>query len=108
MKARALKNPRAFRVGAHESITIHQSHEIELDEDEQVLLRAGDKLHALTRKNWGFYLTESLEQRVADAGFRAALISNSLGRRFFVLVLSDRETVFEEYLQDENLSVRWL
>lgn len=108
MKARPLPEPRSFLVGVGKHIRISQSHEIELELDEQVLLSANDKLHAVTRKEWGFYLTESLEPRVSEAGFRAGMVSNSAGRRYLVLILSDQLEAFENYREQEGLSVTWI
>lgn len=61
------------------------------------------------RKDWGFYATPSLNARLPSFGLRGALIENTQGRFFVVLVERGHEPEWEAYRQVEQLTVvRWL
>lgn len=103
--------PRAFQVGPQGQITILDHGRIELEPNEQVTftLPHGAE-YDVTRKEWGFYATPSLNGRLYQFGLRGVLIKNRGTGRFFVLLVEKgREAAFEKYCQAENLAaVAWL
>lgn len=103
--------PRAFQVGPLGQITIFDHGKIELQPNEQVTftLPHGAE-YDVTRKEWGFYATPSLNGRLEQFGLRGVLIKNRGTGRFFVLLVEKgKEAAFEEYCQAENLAaVAWL
>jgi len=103
--------PRAFQVGLQGQITIFDHGKIELQPNEQVtftLPQGGE--YDVTRKEWGFYATPSLNGRLEQFGLRGVLIKNRGTGRFFVLLVEkNKEAAFEKYCQAENLAaVAWL
>ena len=103
--------PRAFQVGPLGQITIFDHGKIELQPNEQVTftLPHGAE-YDVTRKEWGFYATPSLNGRLEQFGLRGVLIKNRGTGRFFVLLVEKgKEPAFEEYCRAENLvAVAWL
>jgi len=103
--------PRAFQVGLQGQITIFDHGKIELLPNEQVTftLPAGGE-YDVTRKEWGFYATPSLNGRLEQFGLRGVLIKNRGTGRFFVLLVEKgKEAGFEDYCREENLvAVAWL
>src|SRR5262245_19692095 len=103
--------PRKFIVGKCNSIVISDCGAMSLAADEQVTFvtdNGGE--YDVTRKEWGFYATPSLDGRLAGFGLRGVLIQNRDTRRYFVLLVErGREAAFETYLAAENLRiVHWL
>jgi hypothetical protein len=103
--------PRTFTVGAQGKILIKDCASILLHPDEQVTLKteSGGE-YDLTRKNWGFYATPSLNGRLSSFGLRGVLIKNRETNRFFVLLVEKgKEALFDDYCNIENLAVvAWL
>lgn len=101
--------PRIFEVGDRR-LRLSDCGRIELDPDEQVtfVTEAGGE-YDVTRKDWGFYATPSLNGRLSRFGLRGALVRNRMGQYFVVLVERGREPSFEQYVADERLLVvSWL
>jgi len=99
--------PRHYMVGSTE---ISDCAAIELAADEQITFKtAGRDGYDVTRKDWGWYATPSLNGRLAAHGLRAVFAQNDAGRAFLLLVDAGREAAFEAYLAAEKMSVvAWL
>ena len=104
-------NPsRTFYVGLEESIQITDRGAIELEVEETVtfVTPSGTEFD-VTRKNFGYYATPSLNARLPAHGLRQALIRNRCGKYYLLLVEKGRETFFENYLLDEAQAfIAWL
>jgi len=103
--------PRKFQVGLGTPIDIFDHGKIELQPNEQVTFTVpGGAEYDVTRKEWGFYATPSLNGRLEKFGLRGVLIKNRGTKRFFVLLVEKgKEPAFEEYCRAENLeAVAWL
>ena len=60
----------------------------------------------MARKEWGFYATPSLNGRLEQFGLRGVLIKNRATGKFFVLLVEKgKEKKFDDYCEQENLSV---
>lgn len=108
MRLKKINPPREFRVGKKRDISIVQSGQLFLENNEQLLLESGGCFHAVTKKEWGFYLTESVSQRVLEAGFRVGIMQNEAGRSYVVLVESEKVPSFQLYCDAEKQEVRWI
>ena len=104
------KPPRKFRVGLDKSVELSDCGKVYLKPDEQVtfVTRSG-KEHDFCAKSWGFYATPSVNGRLKDQGFKTALVRNSMGRIYVMVVDQNKLEEFESYLRsDKNQLVQWL
>jgi hypothetical protein len=102
--------PREFEVGYDVKGIIRDCGTMRLEPDEQVtfVTEAGAE-YDLTRKDWGFYATPSLNGRLAGFNLRAVLVKNRLDRFFVMLVERGKEEAFDRYVGQEPLTiVAWL
>lgn len=102
--------PRKFCVGLRQQIEIADCGKIELDPDEQVtFFTSSGKEYDVAAKAWGFYATPSINKRLIDQGFKTALVRNSAGRLYVMVVERDKIDLFKQYLKEEKQSVEvWL
>lgn len=102
--------PRRYEVGWGERFDISDCGTLALEPDEQVtfVTESGGELD-VTRKDWGFYATPSLNARLVDFKLHAVLVRNKIDRYFVLLVEEGKEALFERYLGLEELDVvTWL
>lgn len=111
MKFHPKDPPRKFPVGNSIIFDMSDCGSVELAADEQVtfMTEAGAE-YDVSRKDWGFYATPSLNGRLEGFGLRGVLIKNTLtGRYFIFLVERGREPAFDAYCEQESLAiVSWL
>ena len=102
--------PRTFKVGKDQSITLSDMGSIHLNDNEQVTFMTSDnKEYDVCRKEWGYYATPSLNDRLRRFGFKTALVKNAKGQGFIMLVEEGKENIFFDYLKKEdNFLVAWL
>jgi hypothetical protein len=110
-----IEPPREFGVGTRGGTLRHVA-DMALDPDEVVTFRgpAGSEVD-VTRKEWGYYLTTSLNQRLAEHGLRAALCMGvprpdaERPRMYLLAVEEGGDAAFAEYLAAEGMRVvAWL
>ena len=102
--------PRTFLVGAEPQISISDCGSVHLDADEQLtFVTASGKEHDFCAKSWGFYATPSINGRLVAQGFKTALVENSVGRIFLMVVEPEKMDEFEAYLKrEDNRVLEWL
>jgi hypothetical protein len=102
--------PREFEVGYDVKGTLRDCGTMRLAADEQItFLTEGGGEYDLTRKEWGFYATPSLNGRLAGFNLRAVLVKNRVDRFFVLLVERGKEEAFDRYVAAEPLKiVAWL
>lgn len=110
VKFRAIDPPRLFEPSGPEGPTIRHVADIELGEDEQVTVVAGEGVELdLVRKPWGFYPMPSLNGRLRRFGLFPALVVNPRGSLYLLLVEDGHKAAFEAYLADQEMVVlAWL
>jgi SAM-dependent methyltransferase len=110
MKLTPLDPPRVYEAGHDVVVRVSDCGRLHLEPDEQVTFTTPQgSEYDVTRKDWGFYATPSLNARLASFGLRGVLIRNRDGRYFVLLVEAGREAAFERYLAGEKLVVAaWL
>ncbi len=104
-------NPRrVFRVGLRRQIDISDCGRLYLERDEQVtFVTPAGKEHDFVAKSWGFYATPSINGRLADQGFKTALVKNSFGKYYIMVVDLDKMAEFNAYLEIERHEIaEWL
>jgi hypothetical protein len=63
----------------------------------------------VTRKEWGFYATPSLNGRLSSFMLKTVLTKNRYDRYFIMLVEEGKEDIFQKYVDEEPLViVAWL
>ena len=103
--------PRQFSVGKPKNnIKIKDIGSLSLDNDEQVTLLTSDsKEYDIAKKNWGFYATPSVNGRLAVQGFDTALVENSTGKQYVMIIEKEKHSEFSAYCACEELRiVMWL
>ena len=102
--------PREFEVGYDVKGILRDCGAMRLAADEQItFLTEGGGEYDLTRKEWGFYATPSLNGRLAGFNLRAVLVKNRVDRFFVLLVERGKEEAFDRYVAAEPLKiVAWL
>ena len=110
MKFEPKNPPREFEVGHDIKGVIRDCGWMRLAPDEQVTFLTEDGgEYDLTRKDWGFYATPSLNGRLAGFNLRAVLVKNRVERYFVLLVERGKEEAFDRYIRQEPLKiVAWL
>ena len=110
MRVKPTEPPRKFGVGLRGDIILTDCAHIELDANEQVTFLSPDgNEYDVVRKPWGYYATPSINGRLRDNGYRTALVENSNGRFYIMLVEESQLSEFEQYcLDDEQRVVEWL
>lgn len=111
MKYNFINPPREFPVGTGKEIKIKDYGKIELEHDEMVTFTTESGAeYDLTRKDWGFYATPSLNGRLESFGLRAVLVKSRVTGRFFIfLVENGKEDLFRKYCDiEEQFVIAWL
>ncbi len=110
MKFLPKEPPRTYSAGFEHTVVIADCGELALEPDEQITLTTPDGgQYDVTRKDWGFYATPSLNGRLASFGLRGVLARNRQGRFFVLLVEQGKEAAFDAYREAERLElVAWL
>jgi hypothetical protein len=111
MKFTPIDPPRQFEVsGAGVRLMLSDCGRVALEPNEQVTFttQAGAE-YDVTRKDWGFYATPSINGRLKSFGLRAALVLSVFGRLFLVLVEKGKEDAFLAYVvADRQKLLCWL
>jgi len=99
--------PRRFVAGF---VTLSDCASVRLEPDEQLTFLSEDGAEFdVARKDWGYYATPSTNGRLARFGLRTALVLNSQGSLYVLLVRTGYEDSFQRYLDTEKLRVlAWL
>lgn len=112
MKIDLSNPPRIFHIPLPngERITLSDCAHITLEADEQItLFTHNGNEYDITRKDWGYYATPSLNRRLTHFNLRAVLV-RGLNDTFFInLVERSHEEAFQHYLDRHNIRVvTWL
>ncbi len=110
LKINTTNKPREFKVGLDQSIVLKDCAEIELNPNEQITFKAeAGAEYDVCRKDWGYYATPSINDRLKRCGFKTALVKNAKGQIYIMIVEKDKISGFDAYLKAENNVVeKWL
>ena len=111
MKHSFREKPRVFEVGnGNKRIKIKDMGNLLLDVDEQITFMSGKGMeYDVCRKNWGYYATPSVNDRLKRSGFKTALVCNDKGQVYIMLVEKNKTKIFDDYLkQEKNFVIEWL
>lgn len=113
MKFQANNPPRAFRVGKQGEIQLRDCGSVRLDTDEQVTFRTDGEIPTafdVTRKDFGYYASNSLNGTLPRQGLRPALCRNEeFGLLYVLFVDIGKEEAYRAYLGAEGMAhLAWL
>jgi len=102
------KKNRSFKVG--KNIKLKCVGDIFLKNDELITFRDKKKEFDITKKNWGYYATPSIDKRLKNYGYSTAIIQNKISKNIFiVLVDKKKKKIFSKYIKGENIKIiKWL
>ncbi|MDA8851444.1 hypothetical protein N9J04_01570 [Candidatus Pelagibacter sp.] len=106
MKIKILKNPRLFKVN---NIEVKDFGKIKLATNEMVsFVTKSKKEYDFTAKDWGFYVTPSINGRLKKEGFLIALVKNKLGKTYIMAVEKEKIKIFNKFCADQNKKIlKW-
>lgn len=106
MDLRLNDSPREFTVGSYR---IEDHGKVALSSGEMISLVANGSECDITRREWGYYLGSSVNDRLVDEGYKTALVMNTEGKVFVNIVERGKTDVFAAYLDDNDSTVLcWL
>ena len=110
MKFKKNKTSRSFIVGIKKKLKIKDVGTVYLAPDEQLAFVTENKnRYDITRKNWGFYATPSINSRLKKEGFKTALTKNPINRIFVMIIEKENMLKFKKYCKDHKLKILfWL
>ena len=110
MRIEEINPSRKFTVGTEDKVTIDHAANVYLNDNEQItLVNENGAEYDVTKKNWGYYATPSVNSRLKNQGFKTALVKNSLGQIYIMIVCQKKLSEFSKYLKEEkNVVIEWL
>jgi hypothetical protein len=109
MKIYKKKKSRNFLVGRKNNITIKHCANIDLNSDEQITFVSKRKEFDFVKKNWGYYVTPSINGRLINFNYDTALVKNRNGLYYVLVVEKNKKKSFKRYISSEkNYLVCWL
>ena len=60
------------------------------------------KRHDIVAKEWGYYITPSINKRAVDQGYKTALVKNKDGRFYIMVLEHEKMDIFNNYLNESN------
>ena len=103
------KKNRKFKVGIS-NITLNEVAKISLKSNEMITFVNGKIEYDIVKKNWGYYATPSINNRLLKFSLKTCIIKNKVtNNSFVILVQRNKKKEFSKYLEDEKCKVvKWL
>lgn len=107
MKMKILKKPRLFSVN---DIEIKDCGKIKLDKNELIsFVTKSGREYDFTAKEWGFYVTPSINGRLKKEGFKIAIVKNKTKKIYIMAVEKDKINLFKKYCKIEQEKIlQWI
>ena len=107
MKVKTIKEPRTFEVN---NVKIKDYGKINLDPNEMItFVTKSLKEYDFTAKDWGFYVTPSINGRLKKEGFKIAIVTNKSKKIFILAVEKDKINLFKKYCNNQQEKIlQWL
>ena len=101
------KKNRYFKVGVKKNITLKDVGSIFLKNNENITFKTSNKKeYDVCKKNWGFYATPSINKRLKNFGYLAALVKSKNFNTFTILLLEKgKRKQFNKYIKDQKMHV---
>lgn len=95
------KSKRIYKL-KNNGIKIKDIGDIFLRNNEQLTFRNGKSEYDVAKKNWGYYATPSINNRLKKFKFRTFLVKNSINNIYIMLVHKNKMLQFRKYLKEEK------
>jgi len=107
VKIKTLKKPRLFTVN---DMSIKDYGKIQLNKNEMIsFITKSKREYDFTAKDWGFYVTPSINGRLKKEGFKIALVKNNTGKFFIMAVENNKKILFKKYCSNDMLKIiKWM
>ena len=107
MKIKISKKPRKFSV---QDVTITDYGKIFIDSNQMIsFVTKSKKKYDFTCKEWGFYISPSINSRLKKEGFKIAQVKNKKGKFYLMAVEREKKSSFKSYCFDQQLKIlKWL
>ena len=104
-----VKKNRKFKVGMKKIELTEKAH-IFLKNNEMVTLKNKKMEYDIVKKDWGFYATPSINERLLKFNFKTCIIRNKISKNIFILIVEKKKIKnLNKYLKNENCKViKWL
>ena len=103
------KKSRKFKPFKYSQVVLKDCGNIILNDNEQVTFSYKYKKNSdydVTKKNWGYYATPSINNRLKKNNFFSYIVINKSTKFFFImLVHKNKKYLFLKYLKKENLKI---
>lgn len=101
---------RNFMVGEKDKrIKINHVANLRLRNDEQITFLFKNSEYDFIKKNWGFYATPSMNQRLKKQGFYSSLVKNKKKEIYLMIVHKSKINEFKKYCKAHHQKViKWL
>ena len=106
MKSYIKIKPRVFTVGNNNQFAIKDYGSIHLNPDEQISFLDNENCeYDVTKKDWGFYATPSINGRLVKFNYKSALVINRKKMVYLMLCKIGKENEFKNYLATEGQQI---
>tara|TARA_Y100001970_G_scaffold53704_1_gene68065 strand:- start:7462 stop:7803 length:342 start_codon:yes stop_codon:yes gene_type:complete len=109
LKVHKKKKPRIFLVSKKNKIYLKDVGKINLENNENLTITSNNKKnYEICRKDWGYYATPSINERLKKNGFKTALVKQK--KKYFILLVDKRKIrSFNNYCKIESYKIiKWL
>jgi hypothetical protein len=107
MKIKISKKPRIFTI---KDIQIKDYGKIKLDTNEMIsFITESGKEYDFVAKDWGFYMTPSINGRLKREGFKIAIVKNEAGKIYIMAVEKEKKVQFKKYCSNQKQKIlNWI
>ena len=88
-----------------DKFTLKKTADIHLLDDEFVTFKDKKKEYDFSKKNWGYYISPSLNYRLKKNSYDIIIIKNEFNRFFLCSVEKNKKRLFLNYLKKTNQNI---
>lgn len=98
------KSKRIYKL-KNNNIKITDIGDMLLKNNEQLTFKNGKSEYDVCKKNWGYYATPSINNRLKKFKFRTFLVRNSINNIYIFLVHKNKVLQFRKYIKEERIFI---
>ena len=106
---RLIKKNRKFIANNKTNVVLKDVGKVILQNNELLSLQKSNKKNEICAKEWGFYLTPSINKRLKKQNLIVVLTKNNINKKFLMLVNKSKLKIFKNYCKIESLKIiNWI